>query len=91
MRKYTKEEANTIVKGLASGRRPGHRPMSEAEFRRIHEPERSEQQELMRKLDALIDVVKDMTTPPEPERGQSYTRPYNQPPPLPKASGTVEL
>ena len=38
MPEYTAEQCRIIVAGLASGKRPGHRPMSDAEFLALYDP-----------------------------------------------------
>ena len=47
MPNYSKEEAQVIVTGLASGRRPGHRAMSDAEFLKRYDPEQYRHQQLL--------------------------------------------
>ena len=80
--------ARKIVRGLVSGKRPDHRPMSEAEIIRVSDPERFRHEEMMQKIDGLITAV--MGLPPqvlqEPERPRR--KPYQ--PPAPRG-GPVEL
>ncbi len=47
MTNYSKEEVHLIVTGLASGRRPGHRAMSDAEFLKHYDPEQYRHQQLL--------------------------------------------
>ena len=60
MPNYSKEEAKLIVTGLASGRRPGHRAMSDAEFLKRYDPEQYRHQQLLdlaNQFECLINEV----------------------------------
>ena len=68
--------------GLASGKRPGYQPVSDAEFLRMYDPERYEHGQLMKRLDQLIEAIGAMaqpvvapwaTGPREPDRNQART------------------
>ena len=60
MPEYSKEEVGLIVTGLGSGRRPGHRPMSDAEFLKRYDPEQYRHQQLLdvaNRLECLINEL----------------------------------
>ena len=52
--RYTVREMGLILEGLASGRRPSHRPMSDREFERRYDPVAAEHKEMAGLLKELI-------------------------------------
>ena len=88
MVKYTKEQCRRIVKGLASGTRPGYRPMSDAEFEARYDPQSAREKRLENLLAELIGAVRDLAVPPTagPPPPPIYVK---EKPPV--HQGTVEL
>lgn len=85
MAQYTAEEARKIIMGLASGKRPGYRPMPDAEFLRRYDPQTHHEQTMARLLGELTYAIKDLTalSPGQPiiRRDQPISYPNGPPPP----------
>ena len=55
-----RRNARLIIAGLFSGRRPGHQPMTDAEFLSRYDPERYEHGQLIKRLDRLTEAIEAM-------------------------------
>ena len=56
---YTADDVKKILAGLASGRRPGYRPMTDDEFLKRYAPEGGERQELITVLKQIERALSD--------------------------------
>ena len=83
LRKYSTADARRIIRGLASGLRPGHVPMTDAEFLRRNDPERYRHEQLLDLEERLIDAMEQLVDHEQPMR-------QNQPKPAPPVSTTPQ-
>ena len=54
---YTTEQVRTILAGLLSGQRPGHRPMSDREFERRVAPQALMERDTLAALESIRDAI----------------------------------
>jgi len=87
MAEYTLEQVRRIVEGLVSGRRPAHKPMTDAEFLAVYDPSAFRHAQLLEVLedigDALLRLPTDAKERPWRPPGPSFVRPLSGPIQLP--------
>jgi len=54
---YTEEQVRRIITGLASGKRPGYRPETDAEFLKRYDPERYQREQVIAILEQIRDSL----------------------------------
>ena len=87
-RNYTSEEARIIVVGLVTGKRPGYRPMPDAEYEARVDPEGAQQKRMLATLERIATALETWTEAEPPRQARPW-----QPPQRPTApsTGTVPL
>lgn len=68
MAQYTPAEVRTIIAGLASGKRPGYRPMTDAEFLRRYDPPSNHETLILALLHDIKEILANLDAPIKPNR-----------------------
>ena len=79
---YTAEQARRIVAGLVSNKRPGCRPMTEAQFLKQYDPEADQvnkQQQTMERIAETLERLAEGRRQPAPQQRPSPARAPRQP------------
>ena len=63
MAKYTPDEVRTIIAGLASGKRPGYRPMTDAQFLERYDPPSRHEALILEVLHDIKEIMASLDAP----------------------------